>query len=174
MDANLLTPKEKALISLTASVAAGCQPCTEQHTKAVREAGACERSLTLAVETALAVRASATKIMDEWAAACQGTRRTPDAEFVSQKRLLAELAAVAAAVAVNSVPDLKAHLESAAQAGATREQICAAVGIAKSIKKTTEQKIDEALAISSGAAEPCCTPRPEATVSGKATGCSCG
>ncbi len=173
MDGNVLTPKEKALVSLSASVAAGCRPCTEYHTTSVRESGACERSLTLAVETALAVRSSATKAMDDWAAACQGTRQTPDAEFVAQKRLVAKLAAVAAAVSVNSVPDLRAHLEGAAEAGATPEQIRAAVGIANSIRRTAEQKITDVLGEAVKTAESCCAPKPEATNSGAATGCGC-
>ncbi len=174
MNENPLTAKEHELISLSASVAAGCRPCTEHHTKAVREAGACERSLTLAVETALAVRASATRAMDDWAAACQGPRQTPDAAFVAEKRLVAELAAVAAAVAVNSVPDLKAHLEGAAQAGATSEQIRATAGIAASIKKVAEQKITAALALAAGEADPCCAPKPGTAASKKVTGCGCG
>ncbi len=174
MDGNVLTPKERALISLSASVAAGCLPCTEYHTKSVREAGACERSLTLAVETALAVRAGATKIVDEWAATCQGTRQTPDAEFVTQKRLVAELAAVAAAVAVNSVPDLKVRMERAAQAGATPDQIRAAIGIARSIKKTAEQKIADMLGDAVTAGESCCAPKPEPPASVRTRGCSCG
>ncbi len=174
MEQHVLSPKEKALISLSASVAAGCQPCTAHHTKGVREAGACERSLTLAVETALAVRASATKVMDDWAAECQGARQAPDGEFIAQKRMVAELGAVAAAVAVNSVPDLKAHLESAAEAGARPEQIRAAIAIANSIKKVAEQKTADALGEAAKPPEPCCAPKPQAPVAGSATGCGCG
>ncbi len=148
--------KEKALVSLAASVAAGCQPCTAHHVKAGRAAGACERSLALAVETALAVRASAAKAMDEWVSMCQGERPAVDPEFATQKRLLAELEALAAAVAVNSVPDLKARLTTAAQAGATPEQVGTVIKLAKAIQKIAEQKLDAALGELLEPAEPCC------------------
>lgn len=156
--------KEKALIAIGAAVASGCQPCTEYHIKAARAAGACDRSVSLAVETALAVRESATRIMEEWAGQCQGSRPQPDAEFRAEKRLIAELASLAAAAAVNSVPDLKAHLKAARQSGATPDQIHAVIAIANAIQKTAEQKLAAAIPEQSGATEPCCEP---------AAGCGC-
>jgi AhpD family alkylhydroperoxidase len=136
----MLTEKEKELIAIGASVAAGCQPCTEYHVKAARSAGVCDRSLTLAVETALAVRQSATRTMDEWAEQCQGARPQLDDGFRVEKRLVAELTAVAAAFAVNSVPDLRARLQSACECGATAEQIRSAIATAGAIKKVAGEK----------------------------------
>ena len=155
---NLFTANDKGLIAVSASVAAGCQPCTEYHIGHAREGGACERSIALAIVTALGVRESATRTMDEWAAACQGARPTPDSEFADRKRLTAELAAVAAAASVNSVPDLKARLETAVRAGATPEQVRAAIAIANAIKRTAEQKIAGVLRKYEGAGESCCAP----------------
>lgn len=142
---NVFTDKESALIAIGAAVAAGCQPCTAYLVKAARIAGACERGVSLAVETALAVRESATRIMDEWAGQCQGGRPQLAPGFRTEKRLIAELAAVAAAAAVNSVPDLKAHLEAARESGATAEQIRAAVAIAGKVKRTAEEKLAAAI-----------------------------
>ena len=85
----MLTEKEKELIAIGASVAAGCQPCTEYHVKSARSAGACDRSLTLAVETALGVRDSATRAMDEWAGQCQGVRPQLDDGFRAAQLLAA-------------------------------------------------------------------------------------
>ena len=137
----MLTEKEKELIAIGASVAAGCRPCTEYHVKTARSAGACDRSLTLAVEAALAVRASATRTMDEWAGQCQGARPPLDDGFRAEKRLIAELTAVAAAFAVNSVPDLKARLQSACEGGATPEQIRSTIALAGMIKKVAGEKV---------------------------------
>jgi AhpD family alkylhydroperoxidase len=81
-----LNQKEQSLIAIGVSVAAGCQPCTAYHVKAARTAGACDRSIALAVETALAGRKSATVAMDERAERCQGARPEIDAEFWAQKR----------------------------------------------------------------------------------------
>jgi AhpD family alkylhydroperoxidase len=142
----VLQPKEKTLIALGASVASGCQPCTEFQVRASRDAGACDRGIALAVETALAVRESATRSMDRWSARCQGARPQVDAEFRDARKLLAELTAVAASVCVNSVPDAIIHLAAAKQLGAAAEQIRVAVAIARAVRSAAEQKLEAALA----------------------------
>jgi AhpD family alkylhydroperoxidase len=136
-----LNQKEQSLIAVGASVAAGCQPCTAYHVKAARTAGACDRSIALAIETALTGRTSATIGMGEWAARYQGAKPEIDPEFRAQKLLIAELTSIATAVAVNSVPDLQKHLTAARDAGARMEQIRAAIEIARKIKRVAEEKI---------------------------------
>jgi AhpD family alkylhydroperoxidase len=163
---NVLTEKERALIALGASVAAGCQPCTAHHVKAARAAGACDRSVSLAVETALAGRNSATSALDEWAQRCQGARPEIDAEFRAQKRLIAELTAIATAVAVNSTPDLQRHLTAALEGGAKPDQIQAAIEIARRVKRTAEEKIEAVTSNLAGSVQP-------ATTALAGTGC-CG
>lgn len=164
----MLTEKEKALIAIGASVAAGCQPCTEHHVKNARAAGACDRSLTLAVETALAVRESATRSMDEWAGQCQGARPPLDSGFRAEKRRIAELTAVAAAFAVNSVPDLRARLEAAREFGATPEQIQFTIAMAGKIKRVAEEKLAALIGELSGDAGNCCA------APAKPAACGCG
>ncbi len=137
-----LNQKEQSLIAVGASVAAGCRPCTAYHAKAARTAGACDRSIALAIETAVSGRTSATAIMDEWAEHCQGARPHIDADFRAQKRLIAELTAIATAVAVNSVPDLENHLAAARDIGAPPEQIHIAIEIARKIKRVAEEKVE--------------------------------
>ncbi len=179
-----LNQKEQSLIAVGASVAAGCRPCTAYHVKAARGAGACDRSIGLAIETALAGRNSATAAMDGWAEQCQGNRPEIDDEFRAQKRLLAELTSVATAVAVNSVPDLQKHLTAARNQGARAEQIQIAIEIARKIKRTAEEKI-EAVLLKTGEEAPlaaalagpgCCGPseasRPEVTA-GARPDCGC-
>ncbi len=152
----------KTLIALGASVASGCQPCTEFQVKAAREAGACDRGIQLAVEAALGVRHSATRSIDRWSERCQGARPELEASFRSELRVLAELVSVASAVCVQSVPDLILHLSEARQAGATPDQIRAAVGIAKSVRSAAMEQIevilaqeDENLASAAGASAGC-------------------
>ncbi len=134
--------KEKELIGLGASVAAGCVPCTEYHVRSARLAGACDRGIHLAIETALDVRRCATSAMDKWAERCQGSRPELDPEFRAGRKLTQELVSITAAVCVNSVAGLTIHLASARQLGATAEQIRSAIAIARSIKRTAEQKLD--------------------------------
>jgi len=180
----VLTEKERVLIALGASVAAGCQPCTAHHVKAARAAGACDRSVSLAVETALAGRNGATSAMDEWAQRCQGARPEIDAEFRAQKRLIAVLTSIATAVAVNSVPDLQRHLTAAMERGVRPDQIQAAIEIARRVKRTAEEKIEAVtsnLAVRVQPATPapagtgCCGADPAASevAAGARTDCGC-
>ncbi len=167
---NLLTDKEQSLIALGAAVAAGCQPCTAYLVKAVRAAGACDRSLSLAVETALAGRNSATRAMDDWAERCQGASPDIDAEFRLQKQLVAELTAIAAAVAVNSVPDLQRHLAAARESGARPELIQSAIEIARKIKRTAEDKVQAITSRLDGDVQPAKTAAVGAACCDSATG----
>ncbi len=158
----VMTRQGKTLIALGASVAAGCQPCTEFQIKAARDAGACDRAIQLAVETAVGVRHAATRSIDRWSERCQGLRPEVEASFRSELRVLAELVSVAAAISVHSVPDLILHLSEARQAGATSDQIRAAVGIARSVRTAAMEQIelvlaqeDEHLASATGAGAGC-------------------
>ena len=142
MPNDVLSDKEHALICLAASVGAGCRPCTAYHVKSARAAGDCERSILLAVQTALTGRTSATGGMREWAEQCQGPMPVVDPEFRASKRLVTELMSVATAVAVNSAPDLERHLAAAQESGATVGQIRAAIGIARQIQRVAHEKIE--------------------------------
>jgi AhpD family alkylhydroperoxidase len=53
-----LTEKQKELVAVGASIAAGCRPCTTHHVAAARAAGAGDVEIRAAVQTALAVRDS--------------------------------------------------------------------------------------------------------------------
>jgi AhpD family alkylhydroperoxidase len=112
----------KELLALGASVAAGCRPCTEYHVRAARSAGACDSGTTLAIETAVVLRNSATRGMDRWAERCQGSRPELDPEFRAKAGLITELVSITAAVCVNSVADLTIHLTAARQRGAAAER----------------------------------------------------
>jgi AhpD family alkylhydroperoxidase len=182
---NPLTDRERALVALGASVAAGCEPCTAYHVKAARGAGACDRSVALAVATALAGRNGATRIMGEWAERCQGSQPELDAEFLDQKRLITYLTSIATAVAVNSAPDLQRHLAAAGESGARLEQIQSAIEIARQVKRTAEDKIEAITSRLAADAQPatarstgsgCCgadpVDKPQATA-GMRTDCGC-
>ncbi len=142
MPNDVFSEKERALIALTASVAAGCRPCTAYHIQSVRAAGACERSVRLAVEMALSGRASATTAIAEWAESCQGSRPEVDRDFRGARQLIVNLMSIATAVAVNSAPDLELSLATAQENGTTLEQIRAAIGIARQIQRVAQEKIE--------------------------------
>jgi AhpD family alkylhydroperoxidase len=166
----VIDPKIKALIALGASVAAGCQPCTEFQVKAARESGACEQGIQFAVAAALAARQAATRGIDRWSERCQGARPELDAAFRADKRLLAELISVASAICVQSVPDLVLHLAEASRLGATPEMLRAAVGIARSVHNAAMEQIEAVLAGEN--ANFACTPNGD-TLCGPAQACGC-
>ncbi len=185
MPNDVFSDKEHALICLAASVGSGCRPCTAYHVKSARAAGACERSILLAVQTALTGRTSATSGMKEWAEQSQGPRPEVDRVFSASKRLITELMSVATAVTANSAPDLERHLAAAQESGATVEQIRAAIGIARQIQRVAQEKIEAITnrldtGVPSQAAGPretgCCgsapTEGPEVAI-GTHPGCGC-
>jgi AhpD family alkylhydroperoxidase len=138
----ILTHKEKELVAIGASIAAGCQPCTAHHFKAVRQAGATEAEIRQAVDAALCVRNSATKIMTGLAEKHLGNRRVVEEPCCSSKLLIGELVSVGAALAVNCSTNLETHLQAARTVGATDRQIQTALGVARAIKKVAEQKAE--------------------------------
>ena len=163
---DVLTLKERALIALGASVAAGCRPCTTYQVKAARAAGACNRSVSLAIETAVAGRNSATASIHEWAERCQGDKPEIDAEFRTEKRLIVELASIAVAVAVNSAPGFERHLTAAREGGARPEQIQCAIDIARRIQRTAEEKLAASTGYPGGDAQPAATTGPQSKCCG--------
>ena len=137
-----LTQKEKELVAIGASIAAGCQPCTTHHFEAVRQAGATECEIRQAVDAALGVRHSATEIMTGLAEMHLGTRHAVEEPRNSSRLLIGELVSIGAALAVNCVTNLETHLQAARTVGATERQIQTALGVARAIKKVAEQKAE--------------------------------
>lgn len=168
----VVDPKIKVLIAVGASVAAGCQPCTDFQVKAARASNACDKGIQLAVEAALAVRQAATRGIDRWSERCQNGRPELDAAFRADMGLLAELISVASAICVQSVPDLVLHLAEARRFGATPEVLRVAVGIARSVHKAAMEQVEAVLAgeIASFAA----TPNGVDPRCGPGQGCGCG
>jgi len=138
----ILTQKEKELVAIGASIAAGCQPCTTHHFKAVRRAGATEAEIRQAVDAALCVRNSATKIMTGLAEKQMGNGHVVEEPCCSSKPLIGELVSIGAALAVNCTTNLETHLQAARTVGASDRQIQTALGLARAIKKVAEQKAE--------------------------------
>src|SRR6266498_1128217 len=137
---DILGQKEKELIALAASIAAGCQPCTAHHVKAAHGAGATETEISAAIDNALNVRISATKIMAEIAHGNPSDKCVIEPQIGSLQQLINELVSIGASLACNSVNGLEYHLQRAKITGALDRQIQTALGIARAIKKEAEEK----------------------------------
>lgn len=68
-----LTRKDKELIAVAASLAAGCIPCTMHHARAVHEAGASEQEARWAAAIGLAIKRESLAVMAGLAAEHFGT-----------------------------------------------------------------------------------------------------
>lgn len=178
MDARL-SPKEKELVAVGASVAAGCIPCTEYHLKEVKGAGATSQEITAAIDAALCVKGSTRGIMEQVAYTALGVPREEQPSCCAGPTdRMKELVSIAAAVAVNCPTNLRKHVDAGRSVGVRDEEMQLVVGLAKMIRSKAMEKIDDAVKELSAPAqaEVCCGP----TVSAKsalqsqaASGC-CG
>ena len=143
MSRETLTEKQKELVAISASIAAGCRPCTDFHVAAAREAGVADAEIRVAVDNALAVRDSARNGIAARAYSLLGESAGSACTGCSPPRdLHDELVSVAAAYAINSVVDLEAHLADARSAGATEAQIATALSISRMVKKVAAEKVE--------------------------------
>jgi len=174
-----LSTKEETLVGIAASLAAGCRPCTRRWLTAARAEGACDRSISLAIETGLAVRDAATREMADFADAQQGNRPQVEEAFRADRTRLIEVLSCGAALAARSAVGLERHIDSARGYGATTAQISAAVLIGRMTSKMASEQAERVAERSGLDATPalsgdwCCeaTRKPTAATE---TGCKCG
>jgi AhpD family alkylhydroperoxidase len=155
-----MNTKEKELIAVAVSVAAGCEPCTQHHVKAAKEAGGQPDELRRMVETALSVRERATQRMSAVAWEELGTpAEFPFCGCSTPPSQLDALASAACALAANCGSGVAGFLSAAITAGATERDGEVALGIARQIKKVAAEKADEAARGSGKCAETrsCCS-----------------
>ncbi len=159
----MLSDKDRELISVGASLAANCEPCAKFHLRAARIAGASDAELWQAVNDALSVGRHAT---EEIARLVIQYLEIPIRVTSNQEDpLIRELVSISAACAIDSVPDLEAHLATARELGATQGQILSAIKIADAVKATAERKAEEITGRVAGMhrieGENCCNPSGE-------------
>jgi AhpD family alkylhydroperoxidase len=177
-----LSQKEKELVAVGASVAAGCIPCTQYHMKEVRVAGAATQEITAAIEAALCVKGSTRGIMEQVAYQALGVSKEEQPSCCAGPTdRMKELVSIAAAVAVNCPTNLRKHVDAGRSVGVRDEEIQLVVGLARMIRGKAAEKVDDAAkelsASVSTQAEACCgsaaatksAPQPQA-----AAGSCCG
>ncbi len=139
---NTLSTKERAIIGIGAAIAADCQPCTRILIQSARKAGACERSIRLAVEAGLLARTCATEAMARWGGAEQGELPVLDATFRAEKERLTALILAGAAYAANSTATLHQQVEHAEAHDWSNAQITEALAIGHAVAKTAAHKAE--------------------------------
>lgn len=127
-----LTPEQKELVAVGASIGAGCQPCVRHHLQAGRAAGLDEVQLLSAVTTAERVRAEATVAMADYVRRTLGLDLTSPAPLPPLEETLASLGA---ALGANDIKNIERQLRVAVELGASRPQLQHAIGTAHSIQE---------------------------------------
>jgi AhpD family alkylhydroperoxidase len=141
-----LSPKEKTLIAVGAAIAAGCRPCLERTVELARGAGACERSIRLAIETALEAKNRQLESLAAWAETVQGAKPEVDERFRRERVRLVELISCGSALALRDAKSLPERLSGAIETGCTEPMIASALAIARSVAETATSVAAETIA----------------------------
>ncbi len=138
-----ITPKEKELMAVAISVAAGCKPCTDHHVAVARKARATDTAIGQAISDALAVRSKAADIMEAHAFGHLGdvSEKNRFSPIQEMSRIKA-LASVGAAFAVNCVSSLEHYLAEAETAGVPQEDIGQIVKLTAFIKQKAASHVE--------------------------------
>ncbi len=140
--------KERELVAVGISVAAGCKPCTDYHLKAVRKAKATDDEITQATAVAMGVRRSAQNIMEAYGLSQLGaTHRVEDCVDTETHRLK-ELVSIGAAFAVNCTTNLEAHLAAATSVAISDDDIQGVLMLAQLIKGKAASHVEKLIKIS--------------------------
>jgi AhpD family alkylhydroperoxidase len=135
-----LTAEQKELVAIGASVGVGCLPCASFHFKLSRKMRiGVGRMLSAVVEAERVVSDArarlSTHVREELGA------KTKPAETSELDR---ELAALGAAIAANSIPNIRRHMIKASECGLSGAQLAAAIGVAERVQqKAAEGHIKE-------------------------------
>ena len=130
-----LSVKERELVAVGISLAAGCKTCTNFHFKKVRGAGASDEEIEQAMTDAIAVRDKAKRIMQWHGLRLLGLGKARDEEDASSETSrMTELVSVGAAFVVNCTSSLEKHLAAARDTGVADDEIEAVLDLSRFIK----------------------------------------
>ncbi len=130
-DERELSPQEKELVALGASVGAGCHPCVDYHLEAAKNAELADDRVRTAITTAQFVAAQAAQEL------ARHLLRQLDAEDLTPAAPAAldtELSALGAAIGANDRTNIERHMTAAAALGASPSQIQQAVEVAHTVQ----------------------------------------
>jgi AhpD family alkylhydroperoxidase len=140
-----LDSKEKELVMVGASIAAGCKPCTKYHVKKALEVGLSKIDIRIAIENAYEIRLKAAKIMlshglnlleiDE-------DIKNPETDY-GEIRREEELVAIAASYAVNCTSSLEEHISRGKEVGIGDNEITEIAELVAFIQKKAKSHVDK-------------------------------
>jgi len=139
--------KERELVAVGASLAAGCRPCTDYHVKAAREAKLDDVDLRRAMNVALAVRRDALEVMQAYGLQHLGDAPGASDGVGAQSVRTDALVAVAAAIAVNCTTNLERHLAAARNLGVNDDEIADIAKLATFIRGKATAHVEKLLPV---------------------------
>ena len=143
-DTQNLSPAQKELIAVGASVGAGCHPCVSHHLKAGAQAGLDAGQLLAAVAGAEAVASEATVLVADHARGKVGQTAA-----ATLSPLEDALAALGAALGANDAAAIDLQLRAALDLGVSKQQLREAIATAKNVQENAgrihARKADELL-----------------------------
>jgi AhpD family alkylhydroperoxidase len=157
-----LSQKEKELVAVGASVAAGCVPCTQYHVRAVQAAGATTDEVTRAVNVADCVKAGARGIMARVANEALGLAADTEPSCCADPTdRMTALVSIGAVVAANCPTLLSRYVEAGRSVGIRDDETDLVIRIAQMVRAKATEKTDEAAALIAPAtaraeAQSCC------------------
>ena len=127
-----LSPQQRELVAVGASVGAGCHPCVSHHIKAATNAGVSGERLLAALASSKRVAAEAAARMTVHARGQLGAEVTTPA---AASPLDDALASLGSALAANDVANIENHMRAATELGASRPQIQDAIATAQKVQE---------------------------------------
>jgi AhpD family alkylhydroperoxidase len=144
MTKEVLSQKEKELIAVGGSVAAGCVKCSHYHFRQAFEQGANQDEVLRAVIGATEVIKDSVEILQHTAYELMDVERDEVTTGINEATdSLTVLIKLAAAVAVNNVANTRRHIEVANRLGASSAEIHLAIKLAKVIQNRAGKFVDE-------------------------------
>lgn len=138
-----MIPKDKELVAIAISVAAGCKPCTDHHVKVARKARATDDEIREVIVDAIEVRRHSADVMEAYALAHLGQDRNVAALGGGREsNRINALVLVGSAFAVNCVSTLEGALAAAGYSGATQDDISQVANLAIFIKKKAASHVE--------------------------------
>ncbi|WP_322794952.1 carboxymuconolactone decarboxylase family protein [Tepidiforma sp.] len=130
-----LTPAERELAALGASIGAGCFPCTEYHLRAGREVGLDSAALLQAIADAECVKRSGAEELSVHARRELGQPAEVGPGCCNDTNRAKEFVSIGAAVGANALLQLRKHIGQALGLGITPAEIEAAVEAAREVQR---------------------------------------
>ena len=143
-----ITPKEKELVAIGISVAAGCKPCTDYHVSVARKARATDNEMKKAAADSLLIRRQAVDIMEAHAFGHFDHEREPVVcGLLGEPNRIEALVSVGAAFAVNCTSSMEHSLTATEAAGVSQDDIMQVVKLAAVIRQKASSHVERLVGI---------------------------